>query len=165
MAKNQEQIVHDLDVSLSVLNMTRIQVSENMRSIMDLKICIQKLDEKMFKLQENLERKLTRLGQFIHTYLQFQMFFGEIKKTIQNAIFYIRNLKTDINMLALNYLSTRTISPGDLKALLVELQSKLAMNYELPKDPNIDIWYFYKTVMYDIYRKRSNTYCLENSSN
>ena len=116
-------------------------------------------------LQENIERNLTRLGQFIHTYLQFQMFFDEIKMTIQNAIFYIGTLKTDINMLALNYLSTSTISPGDLKALLIEIQSKLAMNYELPKDPNIDIWYFYKTAMYDIHGKRSNTYCLENSSN
>ena len=45
LAKNQEKIVHDLDMSLSVLNMTRIQVSENRRSIMDLIICIQKLDE------------------------------------------------------------------------------------------------------------------------
>ena len=65
LAKNQEQIVHDLDMSLSVLNMTRIQVSENRRSIMDLIICIQKLDEKILKLQENLERKFTRLGLFI----------------------------------------------------------------------------------------------------
>lgn len=146
LAKNQEQIVHDLDMSLSILNMTRIQVSENRRSIMDLIICIQKLDEKILKLQGDLERKFTRLGQFIHTYLQFQMIFDEIKMTIQNAIFYIGNLKTELNMLALNHLSTSTISPGDLKALLVEIQSKLAMNYELPKNPDIDIWYFYKTL-------------------
>ena len=112
---------------------------------MDLIICIQKLDEKILKLQENLERKLTRLGQFIHTYLQFQMIFDEIKMIIQNAIFYIGNLKTKLNMLALNHLSTSTISPGDLKTLLVEIQSKLAMNYELSKNPNIDIWYFYKS--------------------
>ena len=78
LATNHEQIVHDLDMSLSVLNMTRIQISENRRSIMDLIICIQRLDEKILKLQENLERKLTRLGRFIHTYLQFQMIFDEI---------------------------------------------------------------------------------------
>ena len=46
---------------------------------MDLIICIQKLDRKIFKLQGQLESKLTRLGQFIHTYLQFQMIFDEIK--------------------------------------------------------------------------------------
>ena len=146
LAENQEQIVHDLDISLSVLNMTRIQVSENRRSIMDLIICIQKLDRKIYKLQGNLEGKLTRLGQFIHTYLQFQMIFDEIKLTVQNAIFYIGNLKSELNMLSMNHLSTSTISPGKLKALLIEIQSKLPMNYELPKDPKMDIWYFYKTL-------------------
>ena len=74
------------------------------------------------------------------------MILDKIKMTIQNAIFYIGNLKTELNMLALNYLSTSPISPGDLKLLLAEIQSKLAMNNELPKHPNIDIWYFYKTL-------------------
>lgn len=146
LAENQEQIVHDLDMSLSVLNMTRVQVSENRRSIMDLIICIQKLDRRISKLQGQLEGKLTRLGQFIHTYLQFQMIFDEIKLTIQNAIFYISNLKSELNMLALDHLSTSTISPGELKVLLIEIQSKLPMNYELSKNPKRDIWYFYKTL-------------------
>ena len=121
LADNQEQIVHDLETSLSVLNMTRVAVNENRRSIMDLIICIQKLDRKISKLQGQLEDKLTRLGQFVHTYLQFQMIFDEIKLTIQNAIFYIGNLKSEINMLGLDHLSTSTISPGALKELLTEI--------------------------------------------
>ena len=146
LADNQEQIVHDLETSLSVPNMTRVAVNENRRSIMDLIICIQKLDRKISKLQGQLEDKLTRLGQFVHTYLQFQMIFDEIKLTIQNAIFYIVNLKSEINMLGLDHLSTSTISPGALKELLTEIQTKLPMNYELPKKPTGDIWYFYKTL-------------------
>lgn len=58
LAKNQEKIVHDLDMSLSVLNMTRIQVSENRRSIMDLIICIQKLDEKILSYRKILKENL-----------------------------------------------------------------------------------------------------------
>ena len=153
LAENQEQIVHDLDMSLSVLNMTRVQVNENRRSIMDLIICIQKLDRKIFKLQGQLESKLTRLSQFIHTYLQFQMIFDEIKLAIQNAIFYIGNLKSELNMLTLDHLSTSTISPGELKELLTEIQSKLPMNYELSKNPKLDIWYFYKTLSCMTYMK------------
>ena len=52
LASNQEQIIHDLDVSLSVLNLTRMQVTENRRSIMDLIIVVQKLDRKIFSLQQ-----------------------------------------------------------------------------------------------------------------
>ena len=68
LASNQQQIIHDLDVSLSVLNLTRMQVSENRRSIMDLIIVVQKLDSKIRKLEQTFEQKFVRLEQFIHTF-------------------------------------------------------------------------------------------------
>ena len=40
LASNHKQIIHDLDVSLSVLNLTRMQITENRRSIMDLIVVI-----------------------------------------------------------------------------------------------------------------------------
>ena len=43
LATNQKQIVHDLDVSLSVLTLTRGQMAENRRSTMELIIAIQNL--------------------------------------------------------------------------------------------------------------------------
>ena len=49
-------------------------------------------------------------------------------------------------MLSLHRLSTNTISPEDLKNLLIEVESKLPNNYELPKIPRKVIWYFYKTL-------------------
>ena len=52
MAKNQKQIIYDLDVSLSVVNLTRSQVAKNRRSIMDLIEVIQKLDIKILKMQK-----------------------------------------------------------------------------------------------------------------
>lgn len=139
LAENQEQIIHDLDMSLSVLNMTRLQVSENRRSIMDLIICVQKIDRKIQQLKTSLEQKFKRLEQFVHTYLQFKMIFDEIKLTVQNAIFYLENLKLELNMLSLNHLSISTISPTDLKSLLLQVQSKLPNNYELPESPNDNI--------------------------
>ena len=69
LAKNQKQIIHDLDVSLSVLNLTRSQVAENRRSIMDLIEVIQKLDVKILKMQEMFSQRFVRLEQFVHTYL------------------------------------------------------------------------------------------------
>ena len=51
------------------------------------------------------------------------MIFDKIKLAIQNAIcaFYIGNLKSELNMLAFDHLSTSTISPGELKELLREI--------------------------------------------
>ena len=110
LAKNQKQIIHDLDVSLSVLNLTRSQVAENRRSIMDLIEVIQKLDVKILKMQEMFSQRFVRLEQFVHTYLQFQMIFDEIKQTTQDAIFYLDSLKSELNMLSMQHLSTNTIS-------------------------------------------------------
>ena len=146
LAGNQKQIIHDLDVSLSVLNLTRMQVSENRRSIMDLIIVVQKLDRKIFDLQQVFSAKFVRLEQFVHTYLQFQMILDEIKQTTQDAVFYLESLKSELNMLSMQHLSTNTISPKDLKELLIGVESKLPNNFELPRNPRKDIWYFYKTL-------------------
>ena len=146
LAGNQKQIIHDLDVSLSVLNLTRMQVSENRRSILDLIIVVQKLDRKIFDLQQVFSAKFVRLEQFVHTYLQFQMILDEIKQTTQDAVFYLESLKSELNMLSMQHLSTNTISPKDLKELLIEVESKLPNNFELPRNPRKDIWYFYKTL-------------------
>ena len=59
-------------MSLSILNMTRVQVSENRRSIMDLIICVQKLDDKILEQQHSVEEHFTMLEQFVYTYLQFK---------------------------------------------------------------------------------------------
>ena len=146
LAGNQKQIIHDLDVSLSVLNLTRMQVSENRRSIMDLIIVVQKLDRKIFDLQQVFSAKFVRLEQFVHTYLQFQMILDEIKQTTQDAVFYLESLKSELNMSSMQHLSTNTISPKDLKELLIAVESKLPNNFELPRNPRKDIWYFYKTL-------------------
>ena len=104
LATNQKQIVHDLDVSLSVLNLTRSQVAENRRSIMELIIVMQKLDSKILKMQQVFYQWFVRLEQLIHTYLQFQMIFDEIRK------------------------------PRNLNELLIGIDTKLPNNFELPRN-------------------------------
>ena len=57
LALNQKQIVHDLHVGLSVLNLTRTQVSENRRALLDVVVCVNKLDGKIRELKILLEKK------------------------------------------------------------------------------------------------------------
>ena len=142
MAENQAQLIHDVDMSLFILNLTTIHVAENRRSIMDLMIVVQKLDTKIIELEKEFQKQFVRLEQFIHTYLQFTMIIDEIKLTIQNAVNYLNNLKTELNMLSIFNLSTKTISPKNLRSLLLEINTKLQNNFELPRNPVNDIWYF-----------------------
>ena len=146
LASNQNRIIHDLDMSLSVLNLTRMQVTENRRSIIGLIVVIQKLDRRIMKLQETFYKKFIRLEQFVHTYLQLKMILDEIRLTTQDAVFYLENLESELNMLSLQHLATNTISPKDLRELLIEVESKLPNNFELPRKPRDDIWFYYKTL-------------------
>ena len=89
-------------------------------------------------------QRFVRLEQFVDTYLQFLMIFDEIKQTTQDAIFYLDSLKSELIMLSMQHLSTNTISPRNLKELLIEIEMKLPNNSELPRNPRKEIWFFYK---------------------
>ena len=74
------------------------------------------------------------------------MILDEIRITTQDAVFYLQSLKTELNMLSMHHLSTNTISPSNLKKLLIEIESKLPNNVERPRNPCKVIWYYYKTL-------------------
>ena len=154
LATNQKQIIHDLETTMSVLNLTRFELARNRRSLMEIVTCIQKLDDKINSLKDMFETKFVRLEQFVHTYLQFQMIIDEFKLSIQNALTYLENLKIELNVLAMHHLSTGIITPSDLKTILLEIEVKLPSNFELPANPRNDIWHYYKTIMSFAYLER-----------
>ena len=139
LAENQAQIIHDVDMSLTVLNLTTVHVAENRRSIMDLIIVVQKLDTKIWNLEQEFQKQFERLEQFVHTYLQFNMIIDEIKLATQNAVYYLNNLKNELNMLSMFHISTSTISPKNLRSLLIDINTKLPNNFELPANPRNNI--------------------------
>ena len=70
------------------------------------------------------------------------MILDEKRITTQDAVFNLQSLKTELNMLSMHHLSTNTISPSNLKKLLIEIESKLPNNVELPRNPCKVIWYY-----------------------
>ena len=62
LANNQKQIIHDFVGSLSILNITQMQVAENRCSVKDLIIVVQKLDRKISKLAHSFETNLSGLN-------------------------------------------------------------------------------------------------------
>ena len=138
---NQKQIIHDLDVSLSILNLIRMQVAENRRSIMDFIIVVQKLDRKISKLAHSFETKLVRVEQFIHTYLQFQMILDEIRSATQDGLMYLENLKAELNMLSIHHLSTLTcityLEDNEIRIILKIPLMNTKQKYEVYKVHNL----------------------------
>ncbi|KAL4218273.1 hypothetical protein ACF0H5_023009 [Mactra antiquata] len=151
LSENQDNIVHDLKESITLLNLSRIQISENRRAIMDLIISVQKLDSKILEIKETLVKEITDLEQFLSTFLQFKLILEEIRQASQDALFYLTNLKNEVSMMSIHKLTPFTISPKDLRKLLVDIQDKLPDTAKLPADPMTDIWYFYDTLKCNAY--------------
>ena len=97
---------------MTILNLSRIEIAENRRAIMDLVQCVQALDDKIKELESAFYIC------FVNTYFQFKLILEEIGQSIQNAIVYLENLRTELNKLSLNHLSPSTISPKNLRELL-----------------------------------------------
>ena len=72
------------------------------------------------------------------------MIFDKIQQTTPDAIFYLDSFKSERNMLAMQHLSTNTISTRNLKELLIEIETTLPNNFELPRNPRKGIWFFYR---------------------
>ena len=146
LARNQKKIIHNLEESMTLLNLSRVHISENRRAIMDLIKCYQRLDAEIWKIKELFEQHFASLEQFINLYFQYKLLLDEIKLKMQNAVVYLDNLRAELSMLSLNHLSPSTISPSNLRSLLLEIKDKLPATIRLPSDPITDIWYFYNTL-------------------
>ena len=151
LALNQESIIHILEQSMTILNLSGVEIAENRRAIMELVQCVQALDDKIKELESAFYTRFSRLEQFVNTYFQFKLILEEIRQSIQNAIVYLENLRTELNMLSLNHLSPSTISPKNLRELLLDIRNKLPASIKLPADPVNNIWYFYNTITCNAY--------------
>ena len=80
--------------------MSRIEISENRHAIMELITCVLCLDKKLENLVSELHRQISENKYFTEMYLKLDLITGELKDMVQNAIFYLEHLQTQINFIA-----------------------------------------------------------------
>lgn len=144
LAHNQQKIMHVVEESLSILNMTRMEVSENRQAIMDLVKSVHALDGKLAAFANIVQREIRENRYFLEMYLKLDLIINEIKDMIQNGMFYLEHLKTQLNFLSLGRLSQSIISPSSLRPLLIDIKSHLPTTLTLIADPIKDLFLFYR---------------------
>lgn len=146
LSKNQQEIIHVLEEQITLLNVSRVQITENRNAIIDLVKCVNLFDMRIRKLATEIQKQLQHVEMFVNLYSQLDLILSDIKDTLQRATFYLENLRLELNMLTLDHLSPSTITPGSLKSLLIQIKTKLPSTLKLPEDPEANIWYFYRTL-------------------
>ena len=99
LAQNQEQIIHVVEDSITILNMTRAEVSENRQAIMELVKSIHGLDSKLATIADALQKQIHENKYFLDMYFQLDLIINELKDMLQNGLFYLKNLKLQLNFL------------------------------------------------------------------
>lgn len=145
LANNQEEIIHILNDTLSVVNVTQVAVHENRQAIKSLSDVVRNLDTRLTQLTEALKEYLNDLENFLVVYLQVDLLITEMREAVERALFYMDNVKIQMNQMALSHLSPTIIPPRDLKRILTSIRSLIPNYLMLPADID-DIWYYYKTL-------------------
>ena len=146
LAKNQEGMARVIDENISVINITRVEMSQNRQSLNKIIGSLTVLDTKLDNITQALEREVFQVGQFVQLYLELDSVIQAVKRTIWQAGSYLDHILLQLNMLSLGHLSSSVITPRGLKKLLTEIKGHLPKFLSLPYDPRGKIWKIYYTI-------------------
>ena len=96
LAQNQEEIAHVVNESISVINITKIELAENRQSLGQNTASQVQLDSKLDNVTQLLEKQINEVEYFVQMYLQLESIIEEISRTIRQTSFYMEHLQLQI---------------------------------------------------------------------
>ena len=102
-------MTHIIDENISVINVNRVEMSENRQAINKMIGSLSLLDSKIGNITQALEREIFQVSQFIQLYLQLDSVIQAIR-TIWQAGTYMEHIQLQVNMLSLGHLSLAVIT-------------------------------------------------------
>ena len=121
LRNNQKTIIHVVEHSISILNMTRHEVSENRIAINNLITVQNNLESHLKFITGRIEKQLHELQNYAVLYNQITLVINQIKEIIVMSDRRIDFIRRQLNMLSIEHLSPEIITPLHLKALLLEI--------------------------------------------
>lgn len=140
---NQQNIVHILEDSITILNTSRLEISKNRHTINDILETISAINNKISNVTKELSSQIIEVENFLQMYLKLDLIVEELKQSMQNGLVLLENLKLQINMLSTEKLTPLIISPVTLKATLKNIATKLPREFRLPDNEDKNLWKYY----------------------
>ena len=144
--KGQLELAQVEKDSMTILNITRVELADNRRNINELVGGFKKMQVELGNITGELVTRVIKLEDCIRKYLRFLTIVDQLQKRLQALLGSIRNLQVQFDMLALGHLSPNIVEPSTLKDHLLEVQSKLPHHLRLPADPTAKLWHYYKSL-------------------
>ena len=144
IAINQNEVVHIVENSLSMINKTNAHVSQNRKATNRL---IKEIS--MFNIQLSIinttllnNNLLNRLSRNLQ--VQISTVTKAVTMALQNVKISINTLNSDVNQALLGSLSTSLIEPPQLMSILDDISKQLPVSLQLKNFNNHHIMWYYK---------------------
>ena len=140
LARNQEGIKHVVSESLTIINATRLKVDENRQTLNEVITGLEKVNSKLFNVTNKIQNQISHLENYVHAYTHIDIVINEVNSMIDRTVVFFEQLLLQLNFLAVGRLTPSTITPSNLKKLLLQIQSHIKPPLRLIGDPNEDFW-------------------------
>ena len=93
LVNNQEEMGHVIDENISVINITRVEMSQNRQTLNKIIGSLAVVDTKLGNITQALEREVFQVGQFVQLYLQLDSVIQAVRRTIWQAGSYLNHIQ------------------------------------------------------------------------
>ena len=146
LANTQGRILHMIEDSISIVNVTRREISDNRRKINELISSLISIVVSMVNATQGLDKRVSRLEILTHRYWLFKIMVDKLGKYFLDVRIALSYFELQLILLSVGHLSPSIITPHDLGELMHIIAPTLPDNFKLASDPDKDIWYYYRTL-------------------
>ena len=144
LAANQDTLMHVVEESLSILNVSRMEIKENRQRINDLLMLTGSVEDKVINMSNHLEQEIREARTIVVLFSRLNTLIGELKLALSRSMYFYVHFQIQIQAVAMQKLSPTTIPAERLRNMLLEIKDKLPQTVGLPRDPRAHLFDYYK---------------------
>ena len=144
--EGERVLVQEAKSSLSILNVTRVDLTKNRQAINRLIKGVLDVEEELGNVTRSMSMELRRLRGFVKRFLQLSMAISRLQQTSQSLHLSLVHVRAQLDMLFLGHLSPSLVGPTHLQNILLKIQTELPHHLRLPSDPTRELWRYYSSL-------------------
>ena len=144
LARNQLDLAHAFQESISVLNVTRLEVKENRQKINEIIDSIGSIEDTIINISDQLEQDINTLEKMVILIAQITRIIEEIKNAITRSMYFYLHFQIQVQSIIMQRLSPSTVTAANLRNILMSIQERLPKTIGLPFDPRTHLFEYFQ---------------------
>lgn len=137
-------LIHVVEDSMSIVNATRIKLSETIGTVNSLVNVTDRLVKHLSNITASLASDIKALENFNTHWHQIALYFDVVQDIVTTAFRKFMALHVQVSDILNHKLTPNVISPMELRRILKEVSQTISSSLSLPYDPDYDIMSYYK---------------------